>query len=76
MGGACSKYGGEQSCTHGFWLGNLWERDHLEDPGLDGRIILRLSSGSGMWDMDWIDLAQDRDCRRAFVNAVMNIRVL
>ena len=25
----------------GFWLGNLRERDHLEDPGIDGNIILR-----------------------------------
>jgi hypothetical protein len=25
----------------GIWWGNLRERDHLEDPGLDGRIILR-----------------------------------
>jgi hypothetical protein len=24
----------------GFWWGNLMERDHWEDPGLDGRIIL------------------------------------
>ena len=24
-----------------FWWGNLRERDHLEDPGIDGRIILR-----------------------------------
>jgi len=25
----------------GFWCGNLRERDHLEDPGVDERIILR-----------------------------------
>jgi len=25
----------------GFWWGNLRERDHLEDPGLDGRILFR-----------------------------------
>jgi len=25
----------------GFWWGNLRERNHMEDPGVDGRIILR-----------------------------------
>jgi len=25
----------------GFWRGNLKERDHLGDPDVDGRIILR-----------------------------------
>jgi hypothetical protein len=25
----------------GFWWENLRERDHLEDPGINGRIILR-----------------------------------
>jgi len=28
-----------------------------------------------MEDMDWIDLAQDRDCWRALVNAVMDLRL-
>jgi len=25
----------------GFWWGSLKQRDHLEDPDVDGRIILR-----------------------------------
>jgi len=25
----------------GFWWGNLEESDHLEDPGINGRLILR-----------------------------------
>jgi hypothetical protein len=31
--------------------------------------------GTGWDDMDWIDLAQHRDQRRALVNTVMNLRV-
>jgi hypothetical protein len=30
---------------------------------------------AGWWDMDWIDMAQDRDRWRALVNVVMNLRV-
>jgi hypothetical protein len=29
----------------------------------------------GCGDMDWIDLAQDRDQWRALVNTVMNLRI-
>jgi len=31
--------------------------------------------GCGMWGMDWIDLAQERDSFQALVNAVMNLWV-
>jgi hypothetical protein len=41
MGAACSTYGGREEVYTGFWWGNLRERDSLEDPGVDGRIILR-----------------------------------
>jgi len=44
----------------------------LENPGVDGKIILRWMGGG---DVDWIDLAQDRDRWRALVNAVMNFGV-
>jgi len=32
-----------------FWWGNLRERDHLGDPGVDGRFILRWSFRK--WDV-------------------------
>jgi len=40
--GPYSAYGGEEKCIQGFGGENLRERDHLGDPGVDGRIILRL----------------------------------
>jgi len=40
MGGACRGYGEGEAYT-GFWWGNLRERNHWRDPGVDGRIILR-----------------------------------
>jgi len=32
---------GRREAYTGFWWGNLRERDHLGDPVIDGRIILR-----------------------------------
>jgi len=40
MGGACSTYGRGEVYI-GVWWGNLKKKDHMEDPGVDGRIILR-----------------------------------
>ena len=39
--GACSARGAQERCIQDFGWGNVRERDHLGDSGLDGRIILR-----------------------------------
>jgi hypothetical protein len=55
---------------------HLFKDTHLEDPGVDGRIILKWIFKK--WDgggMDWIYMAQDRDRCRALVSTVMNLRV-
>ena len=57
----------------GSWWGNLGERVHLEDPDVDGRIILRWIWRKWDGNIDWIDLDQGRDMWRALVNAVMNL---
>ena len=40
MGGHVTNMGTGDVYT-GFWWGNLIERDHLGDPGVEGRIILK-----------------------------------
>jgi hypothetical protein len=40
MGRGCSEYGGGERCVQ-VLVGNLREKDHWGDSGVDGRIILR-----------------------------------
>jgi hypothetical protein len=63
--------GGEGRCIQSF-VGKSVGRKHLEDPGLDGRMILKWIFEKLNGDTDWSDLAHNRDRQRAVVNAVMN----
>ena len=76
MGRECSTYVCKEGCIQGFVGKSLKEEDHLEDPGIDGRIILRWifkiveGGGHGL-----IDLTQEGDRRQALLNAVLNLQV-
>jgi hypothetical protein len=53
------------------------ERDYLEDPGIDGRIILSwifMKYDWGGGGTDWIDLAQDWYRWQALLISVMNLQ--
>jgi hypothetical protein len=52
------------------------ERNHLEDLGVDGMMILRwIIMKYGFRFIDWIELVQDMNRWPALVNALMNLRV-
>ena len=63
MGRACGTYWRQERYTR-FWWGDLRVRDTLEDPVVDGRIILKFIFKKQDGRMNWIDLAQDRDMWR------------
>jgi len=53
-GGTCSSYG-ERRVVYRILVRKLKGRDHLEDPGLDGRIILRWIFTKWFWEV-WTEL--------------------
>ena len=68
---------GERRSAYWVLVGKSQGWSHLEDPGVDGKMILKwvFDKWYGGLVMDWISLAEDRDIWRAAVNAVMNHRV-
>ena len=48
---------GRGGVVTGFWLGNVIKRNHLQEPGIDVRIILKWIFKKWEWGMDWIVLA-------------------
>jgi hypothetical protein len=60
------------------WWGNLRKRDHLEDVGLDVKIMLlveRILKKISWKVVEWNDLTEGTEKWRALVKAVMNLRV-
>jgi hypothetical protein len=66
---------GEKRGVYRILMGRPEGRNCLRDPGIDGWIILKWIFKTWDGDMDWFELAQDRDRWWALVNVVMNLRV-
>jgi hypothetical protein len=72
MGGACSKLGREWGR---ILVGKLEGKRPLERPRRRWEDNIKMDLTEIAWDMDWIDLAQDRDKWKDLVNTVMNFQV-
>jgi len=58
-----------------FWWGNLREREHFEDLGINRRVILKLIIRKSNGRMCIIDLVQGIDHWWAVLNLVMSLQV-
>jgi hypothetical protein len=52
---------GKRRGAYRILVGKPAERDHLEDSGINGRIILRWIFKKWIEGIDWIDVTQGRD---------------
>jgi hypothetical protein len=67
---------GEKRNAYRLFVGKPEGKKPLGRPGRRWVDNIRMDLGEVGWgDVDWIDLAQDRDMWRDLLNAVMNLRV-
>jgi hypothetical protein len=45
---------GERRHAYRIWWGNLREKDHMEDPGIDGKIMFRKWDGATWTGLIWL----------------------
>ena len=75
MGWACSAYGGGEG-TYRVLVGKPEGKRPQGRPRRRWVDNIKMDLQDMGWgDIDWIELAQNRDRWRALVNAVMNVRV-
>jgi hypothetical protein len=76
MSGECSTYGVKGN-VYKILVGKPEGKTPLQRHRRSWDDNIKIDLGETRWGgMGWIDLAQDRDKRRALVNTVMNFRIL
>jgi hypothetical protein len=67
---------GERMGGYRCLMGRSEEKTPLERRSVDWKDKIKMDfKDSGWGNMDWINLAQDREIWRAFVNVIMNLRL-